>query len=877
MKKRTILLIMVFALISICGIALASDDYPYKNACAGCHTTNQGYDHNDFSEWNFFYRQCTDFCAWRLNHNNGVSFTNWYGGVQWGNAKNWKAAAESLGITCNGTPAVGAIACWTGGTWGHVAWVQSISGSNVYVEEYNYNYASAYGTRNIASNPPTCYIHIKDLGNTPDPNPTITFSDDGKMYFMSKTTAQFGYVYVYSTGSIYDITTTGCELADAKGKLLADHQEAPYVKDGHLLHYFRINGDPNESDICYTLSPRTTYKFRSYVICGGKRYYSDWRTFTTDYDKVTMNVDFLVDGKSKTTIDGIGTIQVKIDGEVWDYKGTTNYTDFSRADAPLGASYQVTAKVISKYELKGVASGSKPMKGTLTAGTNTVTLVINTKEPIVVYVNETTFPDSAFRDYVSSKIDKNKDGGLTASEIAAVKSIDLSAVKTVSDLKGIEWFTALQTLNVDNNQLYELDVSKNTKLQTLLCSNNHLVKLDLSKNTKLDKLTCKGNERTVKAVGGRFDVSTIGLVPGKMSHVSGGELKDGTLVMLKPGKASYTYDCGNGYEATFTLNVVATNRVAISSATATIKTYVYTGQAIEAPMTVKAKVNGVTVTLDKSQYTLAYSNNINAGTAKVTVTGTGFFDGTLDRTFKITKVALASAKLQYTKTAFTGSALKPTVTVKASVNGKTRTLTQGTDYTVTYKNNLNPGTATVTIKGKGNFKGTLTKTFKITLAAKIPVKSVTVVNPSLPYTGKKHNPILVVKATVNGRDVSLKLNRDYTVTYTNNIEPGTANVTVKGKGNYTGTVKTTFKINRLKMTAATVTLEKTVMTYTGKALKPKVTVKAKIDGKLVTLVKGTDYTVKYKNNVKTGTASVVITGKGHFTGSQTVTFTIKKK
>ena len=102
-----------------------------------------------------------------------------------------------------------------------------------------------------------------------------------------------------------------------------------------------------------------------------------------------------------------------------------------------------------------------------------------------------------------------------------------------------------------------------------------------------------------------------------------------------------------------------------------------------------------------------------AGTATVTVTGTGFFKGTIKKTFTITKVSLYSAKLAYTKAAYTGKALKPDVTVKAKVNGKTVTLTKGTDFTVTYKNNVEKGTATVIIKGKGNFKGTLTKTFTI--------------------------------------------------------------------------------------------------------------------------------------------------------------------
>ena len=55
----------------------------------------------------------------------------------------------------------------------------------------------------------------------------------------------------------------------------------------------------------------------------------------------------------------------------------------------------------------------------------------------------------------------------------------------------------------------------------------------------------------------------------------------------------------------------------------------------------------------------------------------------------------------------------PIPTVKAKPNGTVITLKKGTDYTVKYTNNVEKGTATVTITGTGNYKGTLTKTFTI--------------------------------------------------------------------------------------------------------------------------------------------------------------------
>ncbi|MBQ7184597.1 MAG: InlB B-repeat-containing protein [Clostridia bacterium] len=237
------------------------------------------------------------------------------------------------------------------------------------------------------------------------------------------------------------------------------------------------------------------------------------------------------------------------------------------------------------------------------------------------------------------------------------------------------------------------------------------------------------------------------------------------------------------------------------------------------------------------------------------------------------KGTLADVTLTKTSYTYTGSAIKPGMTVTAVVNGSTVTLTSA-QFKVTYSNNVKVGTATVTVTGVDNITGSISKTFKIT---KVKLYSAKVINASLPYNGKEHKPILTVKAKVNGVLKTLTKKTDYTATYSNNVEPGTATVTVKGKGNYTGTIKTTFKINKLKMSAAVVTLSKTTMTYTGKALKPKVTVKYKIGSKMVTLTKGIDYTVTYKDNIEAGTATVIIKGKGHFTGTQKVTFTIRRR
>mgnify|MGYP001667853525 CR=1 FL=1 len=135
------------------------------------------------------------------------------------------------------------------------------------------------------------------------------------------------------------------------------------------------------------------------------------------------------------------------------------------------------------------------------------------------------------------------------------------------------------------------------------------------------------------------------------------------------------------------------------------------------------------------------------------------------------------------------------------------------------------------------------------------------------FTGYQLTPYPAVKY----KGAKLKQNTDYTVAYANNIKPGTATVTITGKGNYTGTKKLTFKVNAKSISSATATVAD--QNYTGKALTPAPTVKMGS----TTLKSGTDYTLKYSNNIKAGTATITITGKGNYAGTKTVTFKIKVK
>ena len=150
-------------------------------------------------------------------------------------------------------------------------------------------------------------------------------------------------------------------------------------------------------------------------------------------------------------------------------------------------------------------------------------------------------------------------------------------------------------------------------------------------------------------------------------------------------------------------------------------------------------------------------------------------------------ISKASVTLSTSTYAYDGKAKKPGVTVK--LNGKT--LKNGTDYSVTYSNNTKVGTAKVTIKGKGNYSGSVSKTYSI----KNNFKKATVSGISTKaFTGKNITQSITVK--YNGK--TLKNGTDYTVSYSNNKKIGTATVKITGKGSYTGTVTKTFKINPAK-------------------------------------------------------------------------------
>lgn len=134
----------------------------------------------------------------------------------------------------------------------------------------------------------------------------------------------------------------------------------------------------------------------------------------------------------------------------------------------------------------------------------------------------------------------------------------------------------------------------------------------------------------------------------------------------------------------------------------------YNGSEIE-PEVTSVRLKGVTLSAGKD-YEVSYSDNVNVGTAHCIITGIGEYSGSASKSFTIAPRYLTEAEISnIPDQKWTGSAIEPDVTV--SLGG--RELIAGTDYTLSYEDNVDPGSATVYANGNGNYRGTASKFFNI--------------------------------------------------------------------------------------------------------------------------------------------------------------------
>lgn len=327
--------------------------------------------------------------------------------------------------------------------------------------------------------------------------------------------------------------------------------------------------------------------------------------------------------------------------------------------------------------------------------------------------------------------------------------------------------------------------------------------------TAAGKVFDGNNSATVTATVNGNDLAsgdsiTISGLTGTFNNANAGTDK---TVTVNSANASITGDGVGNY----TVTIPATTTASITKAQITItwanpsQSMDYTGsQAVITAPTVSAQGNAtVSVTPsysykvnggDGDTFTNGLPTNAGTYTVKASIAESDNLtaaEATMELTISPKTVSSPMITLEYTTHEYTGSELRPTVTVKDG-----NTVIPANEYTVTYGNNENAGTATVTISNvEGNY--TVSGTANFTITAKPLTGAAVNASGTFTYSGNAHTPEPTV--TLGGKP--LTKDTDYTVTYADNENAGTATITVTGKGNYSGTATGSFTITKATLTA----------------------------------------------------------------------------
>lgn len=311
---------------------------------------------------------------------------------------------------------------------------------------------------------------------------------------------------------------------------------------------------------------------------------------------------------------------------------------------------------------------------------------------------------------------------------------------------------------------------------------------------------------------------------------------------------------------------------------------------------------------EKKNYQVTYQNNTNVGTATVIVTGKNGYTGTVKKTFKITAFDISTnvdGKFNYNMKADSNAINGEIPYAKGGSkltddqlgayfkvdNTASIVLKQGVDYSLSYKNNKKVGaSASVTIKGKGNYKGTM-KNIPFTIVAQnlSALEKTTIAADILEKNASKYNKVIPVITDLDGK--KLKNKTDFEIDTENSYiyEDKTAisgtpevnkkiKVTVKAKdgGNYTGTVSTTFRVITNEMNLAKATIRIDEQQYTGNPVVPaKEKIHITLKGSTEELKPEEFEIVECTKNIKKGSAKITIRGiSENCGGTKTVSFKI---
>lgn len=793
-------------------MAVYGDDYPaeYKNAAMD----------SVIDRWNFYNRECTSFAAWCLNSRNGISFTNWYGGVRWGNAKNWGLAAQNLGITVDMNPAKGSIYWSNSGTYGHVAWVSDVVGSSVTLEEYNYPSGGRYNTRSVASNTASGYIHIQDI-------PTVIIGadmPDGGL----QTILDGDYYITTALDSNMCLDIAGPSFDNGANAQIHHSTEA----DNQIFTVTYLGKDKGYKII-------HKYTGKSLDVAGASREMGAnvWQWEYYDPSEHTQQwVINEIDHGAYYTIQS---------------RGSGFYLDVCNGEAADCTNVQI-------WE----GNGSNAQKWRfIPAGTQTIP---DGDYHIITALDENmclSIQDASLENEANAQISHSAEDN---SQIFTVTYLGNGIYKIIYKLsdKSLDVFNAeavrgtnVQQFNYHGGRSQQWIIrtaDDNTYTIQARCSGHYLDVADGQTAEKTNVWMTVGNGSSAQkwkftpVTEKKLDAPTA-------SPASGTEVEAGAKISLSCNEDAAIYYTLDGTKPNI-YSLRYTEPILIEKDT------IITAYAVK-----KGYTDSDTVTFF---YTIPVISGADLGDVLEEDVPLGNVDN-------IPQGLWMSAVTSQT---YTGQAIKPSVRV---YDHKTL-LTEKKDYTISYKNNIKvnhaskAGTPTITVTGKGNYTGKELQTFVIKPKL-LSDEDVITDDITLQYTGKLQKPVPVI--TWNGQ--KLVKNKDYTVSYPNEetngianpgayIKTGTYTILVKGLGNYTGEKNITLTITDHKSASKLTVAKIADQTYTGNEIKPVPVVK---DGRII-LTEGKDYKLSYQNNIKTGTATITITGIGDYAGTKKVHFKI---
>lgn len=284
--------------------------------------------------------------------------------------------------------------------------------------------------------------------------------------------------------------------------------------------------------------------------------------------------------------------------------------------------------------------------------------------------------------------------------------------------------------------------------------------------------------------------------------------------------------------------------------------------------------DGKVLLTEKKDYTVKYKNNVKAGEATVTVTGKGNYKGSKVATFTIYPATIEISDIEVMDAVANEKVIKPSVKVSKLLNGKKVVLKNGKDYIVSLDENdtfIDAKDYEVKVEGINNFAGSLTTNYTIHESTAVLFSKVSIAKiPDVPYSGDK----IVINAeelTVKYGTEVLVPDKDFEVVDSmNSTEIGTASLVVRGLGRYKGTKTVTFKIVGTSIAKAVITDFEKVKYYTGEPVLQD----ASLELNGAALTENHDYVVVYDKNTAKGTATVVYKGIGEYTGTIKKTYKI---